>query len=155
MWIQHSSVINSFLILREDCFGHQGLYVDIGLHQCSEMGWDFPHLGRLNAIIIDQTSYLYAAAFRQIIDQPIIAHVAINDTRLVGPNGVDNRAGILIRLFNIDPLGRFIFVEFFLPIGHLLHAALRILVNRNAITLDQIRAARLNKPRGIFGKVLR
>ncbi len=94
-----------------------------------------------------------AAQFaRQRGDAAVVAHVAVDDRRFAGPDRVDDRRGIFLRLRDLDLLGRAVGFRLPLPAGDLLDAALRIFVERNAELLDQVLAALLDEVGRVLGE---
>ena len=76
-----------------------------------------------------------------------------NHTRLTGPDGIHDRAGIFPRRFNINPRRRFVLLQLFMPVRQLFHATFRVFIQRHLVALNQVFTSRLNKPRRIFSKM--
>ena len=75
MGIKHSGVIDVIPFPSQRRFNGQGLDVDIRLHQRRQVGREAADVGRLDAVFVNETGYLNAAAFRKIIDEaPRWAH---------------------------------------------------------------------------------
>ena len=71
-------------------FDGQRLDVDVGLHQRSQLRRQRTDRGRLDAVLVDQTGHFDATARRQVVDQPAVRYIAVDDTRLAGLHTVDD-----------------------------------------------------------------
>ena len=62
-------------------FNCQRLHVDVCLHERGKVRWNSPDLDGLNSVFIHHTGNFDAAAGRQVFDQVLIGHVALNHSR--------------------------------------------------------------------------
>ena len=155
MRIHHRGVIDVIPVFVEDRLRQQRLYVDVGLHQRRQMRRQRAHFGRLNTVGVHQASHFHAATLRQVVDEIIVAHIAVHHAWLAGPDGVHDGAGILAGWFHLYALAALIALQLLMPVGQLLDAAFRVFIQRHFIVSDKVIAARLDKPWRIFREMLR
>jgi len=53
----------------------------------------------LHAVVVDEAGYFDGATVRQVVDQVVIEHVAVDDARRSGLDGVDDRRAVFDRSF--------------------------------------------------------
>ena len=83
------------------------------MHQGEEFVGDRPHVNGLQAVAAGQNGHFHAGSRRQIVDQAVVAHVAVEGVQLAVPEeGVENAGGVLVAALEV---GRF--VEKFFQIG--------------------------------------
>ena len=89
--VEHGGVIDVLALAGQRGFHRQRLHVDVGLHQRRQLRRQRPDVRRLQAGPVDQARHLHAAAGGQVVDQPVVGHVAIDHARLAGLQAVDDR----------------------------------------------------------------
>ena len=103
--------------------------------------------------MVDETRHLYARAHRQIIDEPMIGHIAIDNSGSARLHRPHNARCIFSGISNVELLC--VCHLFFLPAPSrdLFLTPANVLVQRHVELFNKIGAVPLNEPRHIFRKM--
>ena len=153
MRIEHGGVVDVLSLPRECSFDGQSLDIDVGLHQCRQVRWQFADLCRLESGSIDEYRHFHTTIGRQITDRPVIRHIAVHHRRHPCFHGVDDRGGILVGWSDRERLVAFERRSHRLPFGELVFAPARIFIERDVELLDQVVAPLLDEPGRVFREV--
>ena len=91
------------------------------------------------AVAVYQTGNLDRAADREIVDQMVVGHIAVDHPWFPRLDATDDRRGIFEAPVHFDRTVAFESDPFFVPFGDLRDASPRVLVERDVESLDQIR----------------
>ena len=155
VWVEHGGVVYMLALARQGRFHRQRLDVDVGLHQRRQLRGQGADLGGLDAVLVHQAGHLHAAALRQVINQAVVGHVAVNHLRLAGLEGVDDERAILVAALGDDlQLAALERRRGGLPLGNLVFAAQRVFIQRQPVLLHQVGPVALDEPGRVLAEVL-
>ena len=145
MRIQHGSLVDMLLLQSTSSLDGQQLNVDVGhVHSCALYGQS-THMGGMNTVTVHQTGNLNAGLCGQVADQMIgIQHVTADFIRSIGNDGLHNMSCILAGTLVILHAGLQQLCVFLFPSFDLVYAAAGILIQRNIVTVDELRIFALN-----------
>ncbi len=155
MGVEHGGVVHVLPVAGQRGLDRQRLDVDVGLHQGSQLWRQGPDRGRLDPVGIDQARHLDTGALGQVVDQAVVGHVAVHHAGLAGLHRVDDASPVLVARGDFQlGVGRFEVGSHVLPSGDLANTAPWVLVDRDAVLVEQVLASVLDEPRDVLGEVL-
>ena len=108
----------------------------------------------MDPVVVDRARHLHDAVVGQVVDQPAVRHVAVDDARLAGLHRMDDERRVLVARVDVGRLAGLEARSLRIPRGDLFLAPARVLVERDVEPLDQVGTVALDEPGDVLGEVL-
>ena len=152
--IEHCRLIDMLLFLRYRRLYGEKLGVDVSHIHRRALHGKSAHVAGMNAVTVNQTRHLDAGICGQVVDKPVVQHVAADLIGLVGDYRLHNARCVLARSLMLYIAAVEDGLLLLLPARNLVYAAAGVLVKRNIPSIDKLGILRLDVEGVILGVVL-
>jgi hypothetical protein len=100
--VEHRGVVHVLALPGECGLHRQFLHIDIRADERRELRRECADVRGLHAVAVDEARNLNRGARGQVVDEPLVGHVAVDDARLARLDAADDRRRVLEAALHLD-----------------------------------------------------